>query len=265
MKLKVCIAGATGWVGRPLCLAVARAEDLSLVGAVSPSHKNENLKDVLGDPSLDLNTSGSVAEALETPTDVLVDYTNAEVVKDNVLKAIGKGLHVVIGSSGLTDEDFVEINQAALARNVGVIAAGNFAITAVLLQRFACEAAKYLSHWEIIDYASDEKKDAPSGTTRELAYRLSEIRKPDVTYPIEETVGPRESRGTTLQGSQIHSLRLPSYVISVEAIFGAQDERLTIRHDAGSGAEPYIQGTLLAIRKVRDVVGLIRGLDRIME
>ena len=265
MKLKVCIAGASGWVGRPLCLAVARAEDLSLVGAVSPSHKIENLKDLLGDPSLDLKTSGSVAEALETPTDVLVDYTNAEVVKDNVLTAIGKGVHVVIGSSGLTDDDFVEINQAALNQNVGVIAAGNFAITAVLLQRFACEAAKYLSHWEIIDYASDEKKDAPSGTTRELAYRLSEIRKPDVTHAVEETIGARESRGTTLQGSQIHSLRLPSYVISVEAIFGAHDERLTIRHDAGSGAEPYIQGTLLAIRKVRAHVGLIRGLDRIME
>jgi 4-hydroxy-tetrahydrodipicolinate reductase len=148
---------------------------------------------------------------------------------------------------------------------VGVIAAGNFAITAVLLQRFACEAAKYLSHWEVIDYASDAKQDAPSGTTRELAFRLSEIKKPEATHTIEETIGEIESRGTTLNGVQIHSIRLPSYVIGVEAIFGAKDERLTIRHDAGSGAEPYIQGTLLAIRKVRDHVGLIRGLDKIME
>ncbi|HKR60635.1 MAG TPA: 4-hydroxy-tetrahydrodipicolinate reductase [Pyrinomonadaceae bacterium] len=265
MKLRVCIAGATGWVGKPLCLAVANADDLSLAGAVSPSRTNENLKDVAGDPSLDLKISGSVSEALETPVDVLVDYTNAEVVKANVLTAIGKGVHVVVGSSGLTDEDFVEIDQTALDHKVGVIAAGNFAITAVLLQRFACEAAKYLSHWEIIDYASDAKKDAPSGTTRELAHRLSEIRQPEVTHPIQETIGTRESRGATLSGSQIHSLRLPSYVISVEVIFGAPEERLTIRHDAGSGAEPYIQGTLLAIRKVRNHVGLIRGLDRIME
>jgi len=265
MKIKVSIAGATGWVGKPLCLAISDAEDLSLVGAVSRSHRGQNLRNVLDDSRLDLKISGSVAEALQAPTDVLVDYTKADVVNTNVLTAIERGVHVVIGSSGLTDNDFEEINHAALKNKVGVIAAGNFAITAVLLQRFACEAANYLSHWEIIDYAADTKQDAPSGTARELAFRLSEIRKPDATYPIEKTIGEKESRGATLQGSQIHSIRLPGYVISVEAIFGAKDERLSIRHDAGSGAEPYIQGTLLAIRKVRNYVGLIRGLDRIMD
>jgi 4-hydroxy-tetrahydrodipicolinate reductase len=265
MKLKVCIAGATGWVGKPLSLAVSAADDLRLVGAVSPTHKGRKLKEIIPELDIDLTISGSVAAALETPTDVLVDYTNAEAVKGNVMTAVRKGVHVVIGSSGLADEDFTEINQAALDHQVGVIAAGNFAITAVLLQRFACEAAKYLSHWEIIDYASDAKRDAPSGTTRELAFRLSEIRKPEVTHPISETIGEKESRGTTLNGSQIHSIRLPGYVISVEAIFGAPDERLTIRHDAGSSAEPYIQGTLLAIREVRNQVGLIRGLDKIMK
>jgi 4-hydroxy-tetrahydrodipicolinate reductase len=150
MKLKVCIAGATGWVGKPLCLAVSEADDLSLVGAISRTHKGRNLKDVFDDSNLDLMVSGSVAEALDTSTDVLVDYTKAGVVKANVMTAIRRGVHVVIGSSGLTDEDFAEINHAALEHQVGVIAAGNFAITAVLLQRFACEAAKYLSHWEII-------------------------------------------------------------------------------------------------------------------
>jgi 4-hydroxy-tetrahydrodipicolinate reductase len=267
MKLNVCVAGATGWVGGPLCLAVSGADDLNLVGAVSRTHKGRNLKDVLGAPGIDLTVSGYIAEALDTPTDVLVDYTKADVVRDNVLTAIGKGVHVVIGTSGLTDEDFVEIDRAATEHKVGVIAAGNFAITAVLLQRFACEAAKYLSHWEIIDYASDAKEDAPSGTTRELAFRLSEVRRPDVTRSVGETIGEKESRGATINGVQIHSLRLPSYVIGVEAILGlrrAQDERLTIRHDAGSGAGPYIQGTLLAIRKVRNYVGLIRGLDKIM-
>ncbi len=265
MKLKICIAGATGWVGKPLCLAVSATDDLSLVGAVSRTQKGRKLKDVLGESNLDVRINRSVAEALETPTEVLVDYTNAESVKANVMTAIRKGVHVVIGSSGLTDEDFTEINQAALEHKVGVIAAGNFAITAVLLQRFACEAAKYLSHWEIIDYASDTKRDAPSGTTRELAFRLSEIRRPEVTHPISETIGEKESRGTTSNESQIHSIRLPGYVISVEALFGARDERLTIRHDAGSGAEPYIQGTLLAIREVKNHVGLIRGLDKIMK
>lgn len=263
MKLKVCIAGATGWVGKPLCIAIAQAYDLSLVGAVSRSHAGRNLREVV-DAGVDLTISGSVAEALATPTDVLVDFTNADIVKTNVLTAINRGVHVVIGSSGLTEEDFAEIHQAALAKKVGVIAAGNFALTAVLLQRFACEAAKYLSHWEIIDYASDTKTDAPSGTARELAFRLSEVKNPEITHPIENTIGIRESRGATLNGTQVHSIRLPGFVISVEAIFGAPDERLTIRHDAGSGAGPYIQGTLLAIRKVRNHVGLVRGLDKIL-
>jgi 4-hydroxy-tetrahydrodipicolinate reductase len=265
MKLNVCVAGATGWVGKPLCLAISEADDLGLVGAVSRSHQGHNLKDVVEDSNINLIISGSVAEALETPTDVLVDYTKADAVKANVMTAIHKGVHVVIGSSGLTDEDFAEINRAALDNSVGVVAAGNFAITAVLLQRFACEAAKYLSHWEIVDYASDAKEDAPSGMTRELAFRLSEIRKPEVTHAVEDTIGEKESRGVTLNGSQIHSIRLPGYIIGAEVIFGATDERLSIRYDAGSGATPYIQGTLLAIRAVKNYVGLVRGLDRIMD
>jgi len=265
MNLRVCIAGATGWVGKPLSMAVAAADDLLLVGTVSRSQQGRTLKEIVPEIPADVTISGSVAEALEIPTDVLVDYTSAEAVKNDVLTAIGRGVHVVIGSSGLTNEDFVEIDRAARAKQVGVIAAGNFAITAVLLQRFACEAAKYISHWEIIDYASDTKIDAPSGTARELAFRLGEVRQPETTLAIEDTKGEKESRGATLNGTQVHSVRLPGYVIGVEAIFGAKDERLSLRHDAGSGAEPYIQGTLLAIRKVQNHVGVIRGLDRIMD
>jgi len=265
MKLKVCIAGATGWVGEPLCMAVSEADDLSLVGAVSRTGKGAKLRDVVEGVESDLIISGSVEEALNTPTDVLVDYTKADVVKANVLAAIRRQVHVVIGTSGLSEEDFAEINHAAIESQVGVIAVGNFAITAILLQRFACEAAKHLSHWEIVDYASDQKVDAPSGTARELAFRLSEIKKPEVTHTIAETVGPKESRGTTLGGSQVHSIRLPGYVIALEVIFGERDERLTLRYEAGTGAAPYIEPTLLAIRRVRDYVGLIRGLDKIMD
>lgn len=264
MKLKLCVAGATGWVGRPLCAAISKADDLSLVGAVSRTHQRQKVRDVVAEVDGDVTISGSVAEALANQTDVLVDYTGADAVKANVLTAINRGVHVVIGSSGLTNDAFLEINEAALANRVGVIAAGNFAITAVLLQRFACEAAKHLSHWEIMDYASNAKRDAPSGTARELAFRLSEVRKPESTYPVSATIGERESRGTTLDGSQVHSVRLPGFVIGVEAIFGADHERLSLRHDAGSGAAPYIGGTLLAIRAVKNHIGLIRGLDKIM-
>src|SRR5215207_4424659 len=112
MKLKVCVAGATGWVGKPLCLAVAGAGDLSLVGAVSRTQQGRSLQEAVGVPAPDVTVSGSVAEALETPCDVLVDYTKADAVKGNVMTALEKGVHVVVGSSGLTDEDFVEIDGA---------------------------------------------------------------------------------------------------------------------------------------------------------
>lgn len=263
--LKVCIAGVTGWVGKPLSIAISKTEDIKVVAGVCRSHKGYNLKDLTAEPSLDLTISASVTEALHTPVDILVDYTKATVVKAHVMEAIHRKVNVVIGSSGLTDQDFIEIEQAALDKGVGVIAAGNFAITAVLLQRFACEAAKYLSQWEIIDYASDRKEDAPSGTARELAFRLSQVKAPDLTHPIDKTVGFRESRGATLSSTQVHSIRLPGYVLGVEAIFGGADERLIIRHDAGNGATPYIAGTLLAIRKVKNYVGLVRGLDKILD
>jgi 4-hydroxy-tetrahydrodipicolinate reductase len=265
MTLNVCVAGATGWVGKPLCKAIAATEDLKLVGAVSRSAAGLPLSDVIEGTDLNLVVSGSLREAMETPTDVLVEFTQPEAAKEHVLSAISHGVHVVIGTSGLTDSDFSEIERAASEHNVGVIAAGNFAITAVLLERFAGEAAKYISSWEIIDFAKDTKPDAPSGTARELAFHLAEIGSPKISHPVDQTVGPKASRGANLNGMQVHSIRLPSYTIGVEVIFGGVDERLTIRHDAGVGAAPYIQGVILAVRKVPVVTGLIRGLANVLE
>ena len=264
MKTRVCIAGATGWVGKALSLAVARSSDLSLVAAVSRSKAGQTLGEIVGERSIEVKVSGSVSEALATPADVFVDYTKADAVKGHVLAAIERGLHVVIGSSGLGDDDYVQIDNAARARKVGVVAAGNFAITAVLLQRFACEAAKFLKQWEIIDYAPDTKKDAPSGTARELAYRLGQVGAPELTHPVDKTIGPRECRGATMNGMQVHSVRLPGHSVGVEAIFGAPLEKLRIRQEGGGGPDPDIQGTLLALRKVSGRVGLVRGLDHVM-
>jgi len=265
MTLNVCVAGASGWVGKPLCKAIAATDDLKLVGAVARSAAGRPLSDVIAGTDLDLVVSGWVREALETPTDVLVEFTQPAAAKEHVLTAIDRGVHVVIGTSGLTDADFSEIEQAASAHNVGVIAAGNFAITAVLLERFAREAAKYIPSWEVIDYAKDTKPDAPSGTAREVAFHLAQVGDSKIAYPVDQTIGPKESRGANLNGTQVHSIRLPSYTIGVEVIFGAEDERLTIRHDAGTGAAPYIQGTLLAIRKAPTVTGLIRGLANVLD
>jgi 4-hydroxy-tetrahydrodipicolinate reductase len=263
--IRVCVAGVTGHIGKPLAIAVSKAAGLRLVGAMSRSGKGRSAAEVTGDSAIDAQISGSVADALQTPTDVYVDYTSAEAVKANVLTAIERGVDVVIGTSGLTDDDYADIDAAARARKVGVLAAGNFSITAVLLQRFACEAAKHISQWEIIDYAYDRKPDSPSGTARELSFRMGQVRHPEHTHPVEKTVGPKEARGAGLNGIRMHSVRLPGYYSSIEAIFGARNQRLSIRHDAAEGHEPYIQGTLLAVRKVRDRVGLVRGLDRVMD
>ncbi|HEX7144124.1 MAG TPA: 4-hydroxy-tetrahydrodipicolinate reductase [Gaiellaceae bacterium] len=259
----MCIAGATGWTGRALARAVLEAPDLALVSAVSRSASGGDLGEALGGDALGVPVHASVREALDG-VDVLVDYTSATAVKANTLAAIDAGVAVVIGSSGLTAADFGEIDSAARQRSVGVVASGNFSLTAAMCQAAALLAARHLPQWEIIDYASADKPDVPSGTARELAERLGEIRRPELGHPIEDLHGPKEARGVTVGGSQVHSVRLPSFVVSTEVVFARADERLTIRHDAGGTAEPYVEGTLLAVRKVPERVGLTRGLDALL-
>jgi 4-hydroxy-tetrahydrodipicolinate reductase len=148
---------------------------------------------------------------------------------------------------------------------VGVIAAGNFSLGAALLLRSAAEAARHLEGWEVIDYASATKTDAPSGTAREVAERLGEVRPPEVAVPVEDVIGPHEARGASIAGSRVHSVRLPSFVVSTEVVFAADGERLAIRHDAGETAAPYVAGTLMAIRAVIGRIGVTRGLDRLLD
>jgi dihydrodipicolinate reductase len=107
--------------------------------------------------------------------------------------------------------------------------------------------------------------DAPSGTARELAARLAKVRSPEPTVPVDQTIGSREARGATLAGSQVRSIRLPGFVISAEVIFGMPDQTLSIRHDSGSSARPYVDGALIAIRRVSTPVGLHRGLDSVLD
>jgi 4-hydroxy-tetrahydrodipicolinate reductase len=263
--IRVCLAGATGWAGSELARALARTDDIAVVSAVSRRHAGTNLGDVLGEPRLACPISATAAEAMTTPCDVLVEYTKPDVAKANILAALERGAHVVVGTSGLTDQDFEAIDSLARRHGRGVLACGNFALTAVLLQKFAQMAAKLIPQWEIIDYSHDDKRDAPSGTARELATRLGAVRQPEPTVPVDQTVGPREARGATLAGSQVHSIRLPSYVISAEAIFGMPDQRLSIRHDSGTSAKPYVDGAILAIRRVSALVGVRRGLETVLD
>jgi 4-hydroxy-tetrahydrodipicolinate reductase len=261
--LTVCIAGATGWTGRALVQGVLDAPDLELRSAVSRSAAGSDLGAALGGDTLGVAVYGTVAEALDD-VDVLIDYTSATAVKPNALAAISAGVAVVIGSSGLTADDFAEIDAAARERGVGVIASGNFSMTAAMCQAAALLAARHLPSWEVIDYASATKEDVPSGTARELAERLGAVRAPEVGRPLEEIHGPREARGADVGGTRVHSVRLPSFVVSTEVVFGLPDERLTIRHDAGSTPDPYVAGTLLAVRRVQGRAGLTRGLDSLL-
>ncbi len=265
MALKVCVAGATGWAGSELARGIARAADLDLVAAVGRKHAGRVLGEVLGEPRLAGRIHASAAEALATPCDVFVEYTKPDSARTHILAALERGAHVVVGTSGLTESDYAQIDALARSARRGVLACGNFALTVVLLQKFAETAARLIPQWEIIDYAHDDKIDAPSGTARELAFRLSKVRAPEPTVPVANTVGPRETRGATVSGSQVHSIRLPGFVISAEVVFGMPDQKLTIRHDSGSSARPYVDGALLAIRKVATLVGVHRGLDTVLD
>jgi 4-hydroxy-tetrahydrodipicolinate reductase len=249
--IRVCVAGVTGWTGRPVSEAIEAADDLELVAGVSRS---------------DPDSFSSVEEALASVSaDVLVDYTHAAAVRANVLAAVERSVHVVVGSSGLSAADYEEIDALARKRQVGVIAAGNFSLTAALLLRCAVEAARHLEAWEVIDFAKASKEDAPSGTARELVERLDTVRRPALGVPIDEVLGAPEARGATVAGTQVHSVRLPSFVVSTEVVFAAEGERLSIRHDAGETPAPYVAGTLLAIRAVANRVGLVRGLDQLLD
>ncbi len=262
MTIKVCLAGVTGWTGKAVAQAVVAASDMELVAAVSRSAAGTTLRDHGIDSSL--KVCGSVEEALETTPDVFIDYTSAQAIKQHVMAALAKGIPTIIGSSGLSAADFAEIEKLAHAKKVGVIACGNFSITAALAKHFSLLAAEFLPSWEIIDYASATKMDAPSGTARELAEAMESVRQNKLGREIKDVVGDGTARGAQVHGTPVHSLRLPGFVLSFETLFGLPDERLTIRHDAGTSATPYVDGTLLAVRKVQSIKGLVRGLDQLM-
>ncbi|MDX2561087.1 4-hydroxy-tetrahydrodipicolinate reductase [Streptomyces sp. TX20-6-3] len=262
--INVCFAGVTGWTAPPLVAALDAADDLTLTAGVSRSAAGRTLADAAGSRS-DGTVHATVAEALAAaPVDLLIDYTSAAAVKENVLTAIRAGVHVVVGSSGLTADDYTELDALARTHGVGVIAAGNFSIMAALLRRSAALAAEHLDHWEIIDYASATKPDVPSGTARELAEALGVVRTPAPAVPLQDLHGPVEARGADIAGTRVHSVRLPSYSVTTEVVFAGPGERLVLRHDPGTDPDPYVAGTLLAARHAHDTPGVRRGIDSLL-
>ena len=181
-NIRICLAGAAGWAGSALSRGIFEAPDMELVAAISRSHAGKVLGETLGIQGLSTPVFATAPEALVSRPDVFVEYTKLDVAKFHILSALRSGAHVVVGTSGLSEDDYKEIDEVAQEIKRGVLAVGNFALTAVLLQKFSEIAAKYIPHWEIIDYAHSDKKDAPSGTARELSNRLSKISRVTTRY-----------------------------------------------------------------------------------
>ncbi|WUI03355.1 4-hydroxy-tetrahydrodipicolinate reductase [Spirillospora sp. NBC_00431] len=262
--INVCFAGVTGWTAPPIIAGLDAAGDLALTAGVSRSAAGRDLSDATAARGPG-RVHATVAAALDaTPVDVLVDYTSAGAVRDNVWTAVDAGVHAVIGTSGLTTADYDELDRLARDRGAGVIAAGNFSVMAAILLHAATLAARRLDHWEIIDYGAAAKADVPSGTARELAETLGREDPAAPAVPPERLHGPPEARGAGVAGTRVHSVRLPGFVVSTEVVFGGDGERLTMRHDPGLTPDPYAAGTLLAIRRVAETPGVRRGLDTLL-
>lgn len=263
MTTRVVVGGATGWTGSALCRGIRTVEDLRLVAGVSRTNAGSDLGDVIGTEQWNVPVFGSVAESLDN-ADVYVDFTKHQVVKTNALTAIAAGTHVIVGTSGLTAADYDEIDAEARTHGVGVIAAGNFAVMAALAQMAALRVAEHVPTWEVIDYASFGKPDVPSGTARELAEKLSAVHRPTIGVPVPDIAGPQEARGADIDGTRVHSVRAPGFVVSTEVVFGLPGQRMSIRFDAGDSPQPYVDGVIMAIRALDGRIGLTRGLESLL-
>ncbi len=231
--MRVAVAGATGKVGRAVCQALEEAPDFELVARVAPSLAGAGP-----------GCFGFLSEALdEARPDVLVDFTRPEVIAGHAALAVEAGVPLVIGTTGLTDAERADVHAAARERSVPVFFAPNFAVTAVLMMRFAADAARLLPDCEIVEEHAASKVDRPSGTALHTA---------DL---VEAATGRRPP---------IHSVRLPGLVAHQRVVFGTVGQTLTIRHDT-TGREAFVPGVLLALRRIGDLPpGLTVGLDALL-
>jgi 4-hydroxy-tetrahydrodipicolinate reductase len=193
--------------------------------------------------------------------DVVVDFTIAKASMPAVRFAAGKGVNMVIGTTGFSPDELAEMERLAAAKNIGIVAAPNFALGAVLMMHLAKIAGKFMDHAEIMELHHDKKLDAPSGTSLLTAKAMAEARgKPFLPPAAGE---PTPSRGQDVSGINIHSIRLPGLMAHQEVIFGAAGQTLSIRHDT-INRECYMPGVLLAVKAVVKQKGFIYGLDKLL-
>jgi 4-hydroxy-tetrahydrodipicolinate reductase len=249
----VGVLGASGRMGREVCRAVDAADDLTLVAAVDPHHEGVELGNLV--------VAGSRG-ALEG-VDVAVDFTTPGSVIENARWCLGRGMHMVIGTTGIGAESLEEIRGLTGSANANAIVAPNFAIGAALMMRFAEQAARYFDAAEVIDLHHDRKVDAPSGTAITTAQRIGAARAGAWEAPGGDGSHPG-ARGADVDGIRVHGVRLPGLLAHQEVIFGSPGQTLTVRHDT-IDRSAFIPGVLLAIRSVADRPGLTIGLDALLD
>jgi 4-hydroxy-tetrahydrodipicolinate reductase len=243
--MRVGVLGAKGKVGATMVQAVQAAEDLTLSAEVDA-----------GDP---------VSSFIDTRTEVVIDFTQPDVVMDNLKFLIDNGIHAVVGTTGFTSQRLAQV-RAWLADNPGtaVLIAPNFAIGAVLSMRFAAEAARFFDSVEVIELHHPDKVDAPSGTAVRTAKLIAEARKGLPANPDATTTALDGARGAEVDGIPVHSVRLAGLVAHQEVLLGTRGETLTIRHDSIDRAS-FVPGVLLAVRRISDRPGLTVGIEPLLD
>ena len=242
---KVAVIGAAGRMGSEVCRAVEAESDLELVARV--------------------DADDDVAEITRAGAQVAVEFSTPATVKDNVRFCLDNDVHVVVGATGLTPDDLEEIRGWAESSKGNAFVAPNFAIGAVLMMRFATEAAPYFSSAEVIERHHENKVDAPSGTALRTARLMNEAREGKAwTTPSDERETIDGSRGGSIDGLRVHSVRLAGSVAHQEVILGSPGETLTIKHDSLDRAS-FMPGVILAVRKVDGLGPLTVGLEHLLD
>lgn len=244
MTIKVGVLGAAGRMGSTVCNAVEGDAELELVARIDQDDPLEGLVDA--------------------GAEVAVDFTLPSAVKDNVRFCLDNGIHAVVGTTGLSQDDLAEIETWAKASEANCFVAPNFALGAVLMMQFAEKATPYFAAAEIIERHHERKVDAPSGTALRTAELMNAAREGAWTEPAEETESLQGSRGGRSDGIRIHSLRAPGYVAHQEVVLGSPGETLTIRHDSLDRIS-FMPGVLLAVKSVADRPGLTVGLEHLLD
>ncbi|MDR1070356.1 MAG: 4-hydroxy-tetrahydrodipicolinate reductase [Gracilibacteraceae bacterium] len=258
------MAGACGQMGRVVIETLLRQADMELAGAADVLGEGRELPLPAGRPPLRL-ASRPERETLRTlGAEVMVDFTGPEAASRNAAEALHAGAVPVIGSTGLDEDAMTELRRLSREKGIGVFIAPNFALGAILMMKFAEQAAAYFPDVEIIEMHHDRKLDAPSGTALRTAEWIARARSPKRQGRAGESEKLPGARGGDFEGMRIHAVRLPGLEAHQTVIFAGAGQSLTIRHDAYS-RETYMPGVMLAVRKSRGLKDFVVGLENFLD